>query len=48
MDLGGVDYYDNYYALCGNCLWSWHYEEYSSWGMDSGTRDFDYDTSTYR
>ena len=24
VNIGGVDYYDEYYAICLNCFWAWH------------------------
>lgn len=26
IDLGGVNFYDNYFSLCGRCLWAGHRE----------------------
>ena len=47
VDLGGVDYYDNYFVWCKNCLWAFHNEDWSQWGMDYGIRHFDYKTNLY-
>ncbi len=48
IDLGAIDFYDNYWSLCPNCLWAWHTEEYSnSYGGDSPVRRFDPATNTY-
>ena len=47
IDLGGVEYYDNYFTLCPCCYWAWHSENFSSWGADEGLRCFDYSTNTY-
>lgn len=38
-DLGGVDYYDNFWHLCLNCLYSLHSERYTGIGQES-----EYDT----
>jgi hypothetical protein len=46
VDLGGVEYYDNYFAWCEGCFWSWHAEDFST--SDAGLREFDRETSTYR
>ena len=46
IDLGGVDYYDNYFSWCTNCFWCWHTEDSSTY--DSGLRELDYETNTYR
>jgi hypothetical protein len=46
VDLGGVDYYDNYYAWCPSCFWAWHREVFSSY--DEGELEFDVESNTYR
>lgn len=48
IDLGAVDYYDNCFSLCRNCLWSWHTEQYTGTGGDPGVWEFDYASNTYR
>ena len=48
VDLGGVDFYDNYFSWCTTCFWSWHTEVYNSFLADPGIAKFDYDTNTYR
>lgn len=34
-DLGGVDYYDNFWHLCLNCLYALHTERYTGIGQES-------------
>lgn len=47
VDVGTVDYYDEYYALCLNCFWAWHWGEYVSFTSDTGPRQFNYSSNTY-
>ncbi|MCB2231731.1 toll/interleukin-1 receptor domain-containing protein [bacterium] len=47
VDLGGVDYYDNYFAFCTNCFWAFFTEQYAMWGSEEAVWDFDYATNTY-
>lgn len=46
-DLGGVDFYDNYFAVCTSCLWAWSTEVYSTFDSGDPVRDFNYVTNTY-
>ncbi|MCA9122279.1 MAG: TIR domain-containing protein [Planctomycetaceae bacterium] len=48
IDLGGIDFYDNYYAFCPNCFWAFHTENisFSNWSEDVVWK-FDYETNTY-
>ena len=47
MDLGGVDYYDNYYAFCPKCFWAFHTEQYAMSGSEEAIWQFDYTTNMY-
>jgi hypothetical protein len=47
VDLGGVDYYDNYFAYCPHCFWAFHTEQYAMSGSEEAVWDFDYSTNTY-
>ncbi len=47
IDLGGVDCADNYFALCLNCFWAWHREEFQQFYSADAPRAFDYSTNTY-
>lgn len=48
IDLGHTECYDNYYALCTNCFWSWHEETYTTLGYGDYLQKFDYQTNTYQ
>jgi hypothetical protein len=47
FDLGGVDYYDNYYVLCKNCFECSHFEEYSMALYELSACEFDYESISY-
>jgi len=47
VDLGGVECYDNYFALCPNCFWAWHTEHYQQSMYADPPWSFNYATNTY-
>ncbi len=48
IDLGHLDFYDNYYSICPNCFWCWHVEDYAMYGYEDPQWEFSYETNTYR
>ena len=47
VDLGAVDYYDNYFALCPNCYWAYHEERYEQSGQEGPVWEFSYVNNMY-